>query len=261
MRALQDIASTCWPTGRWHIGGLTWSLTQHGRTDWPTLVLDHAWGWLSAPGELELGAHPDHPEEVEHLLDWADPRTVTILDSETHLARALHRRGLRPRPGPFFQRLVHDLTDLPEPRLPPGHHLDHVTDPDVPARVAAHRAAFHPSRVTDHSYRLVRATWPYRADLDRVARTPDGSVAAYCLAWLDERTGVGELEPVGTHPDHRRRGLAAAVSLDALHRLRAAGARTVVVHPRGDDAYPVPRHLYTALGFRPTGQRTITYGR
>jgi len=108
--------------------------------------------------------------------------------------------------------------------------------------------------------RAVRATWPYRPDLDVVVESPDGSFAAFCLAWFDPYLRVGELEPVGTRPGQRRRGLASAASLSALRALRAAGARGVVVHARGDPAYPVPALLYGRLGFARVG-RTATWSR
>ncbi|WP_158841709.1 GNAT family N-acetyltransferase [Saccharothrix deserti] len=265
MREMRDLARDTWPTGRWHPGGLAWSLHQHARTDWPIRVWDdHAWGWLPAPGVLEWQVHPDHPDLADEVLDWAD--TVTTLtdvvawSDEPHQLDALTRRGYRPVDGPFFIRLAHALdTPPPDPAPPASYRTGHVTDDLVPARVEAHRAAWHPSRVTEHSYRVVRAAEPYRDDLDRIVLTADRTVAAYCLAWLDG--GVGEFEPVGTHPDHRRLGLARTASLDALHRLRDLGAHTAIVHARGDDAYPVPFRLYRSVGFTPTGQRTVTYRR
>jgi ribosomal protein S18 acetylase RimI-like enzyme len=84
--------------------------------------------------------------------------------------------------------------------------------------------------------------------------------AAYCLAWLDERNRVGELEPVGTDPRFARRGLAAAVCTFALARLREHGARTAVVYARGDAAYPAPKRLYESIGFRPF-TRSVTFRR
>ena len=62
--------------------------------------------------------------------------------------------------------------------------------------------------VTAHRRRANAATqaWPYRSDLDCVVEAPDGTFAAYVLCWYDEDNGVGEFEPVGTHPDYRRRG-------------------------------------------------------
>jgi ribosomal protein S18 acetylase RimI-like enzyme len=116
--------------------------------------------------------------------------------------------------------------------------------------VAVHQAAFAPSHVDEESYRAITVAWPYRSDLDCVAVAPDGSFVAFCLVWLDERNAVGEMEPVGTHPGHRRRGLGSAVCLEALSRLRDAGATSAIVSARGDDAYPSARALYASIGFR-----------
>ena len=88
---------------------------------------------------------------------------------------------------------------------------------------------------------------------------PDGSVASYTLAWLDEVNRVGELEPVGTHEAHRRKGLGRAVNLFALQRLRDEGATEALVACRGDDAHPIPRKLYAAVGFREV-ERFVSFG-
>jgi GNAT superfamily N-acetyltransferase len=63
------------------------------------------------------------------------------------------------------------------------------------------------------------------------------------------------VEPVGCRPEHRRRGLASAVSLAALHAARDAGGTTGLVRPRGDDGYPEPGRVYRGIGFVP-GPRT-----
>ena len=97
------------------------------------------------------------------------------------------------------------------------------------------------------SSRSSRTVWPYRADLDCVAGDPDGSLVAYCLAWLDDANRVGELEPVGTHPDYRRRGLASAVCLFALKRLKEEGATLGIVYSiAGSEATA----LYESIGLR-----------
>jgi ribosomal protein S18 acetylase RimI-like enzyme len=90
------------------------------------------------------------------------------------------------------------------------------------------------------------SAWPYRPELDQVAVAPDGSFAAFCLCWLDEENRVGNLEPVGTHPDHRRLGLARAVCLAGLRSLRAADADTALVHSVGGSA---ATRLYESVGF------------
>ncbi|WP_367128212.1 GNAT family N-acetyltransferase [Saccharothrix sp. HUAS TT1] len=264
MREMRELARRTWPDGRWHAGGLTWSLHEHPHTDQPTRTWgDRAWGRLPAPGVLQWQVHPDHPELADDVLDWATGATdlteVVAWSGEPHQLDALTRHGYRPAPGPFLIRLARGLDHLPTTTPPAGYHRAHVTDDLVPARVHAHRAAWHPSHVTEDGYRALRAAEPYREHLDRVVLAPDGAVAASCLAWLDD--GVGECEPVGTHPDHRRLGLARTATLDALHALRDLGAHTAVAHARGDDAHPVPAHLYRSVGFLPTGQRTLTYRR
>jgi GNAT superfamily N-acetyltransferase len=73
--------------------------------------------------------------------------------------------------------------------------------------------------------------------------------------WLDDESGVALVEPVGCRPEHRRRGLAGAVSLAALNAARELGGTTGLVRPRGDDDYPEPGRVYRGLGFVP-GPRT-----
>ncbi|MEV0198254.1 GNAT family N-acetyltransferase [Nonomuraea sp. NPDC050691] len=272
LRAMQELCSRLWsPRSRWHVGDLAWGRFQHtGREhEWPTRLWRAggrtlAWGWVQPPGSLDLAVDPARPELAGEVLEWfaglvPGERSVTVLETEEHLAAALRGAGYRPSDdGPFFTHLVRGLDGLPEPAPPPGFRLRAVDEARVPGRVAVHRAAFHPSRVTEESYRAVRAAWPYRADLDWIAETPDGEAAAYCLVWLDEARRVAEIEPTGTLPGHRRRGLARAVCLAALRAAREAGAEHAVVYPRGDDAYPVPGRLYRSMGFGPVA-RTVTW--
>ena len=150
-------------------------------------------------------------------------------DEDRALAAALerHRFTLRPGTGGVLAR---KLDEVPTPVLPPGYRLRWVeTREQVIGRVEAQRAAFAPSDFLLERYDRVRRTWPYRPTLDRIVQADGGEVVAFCTAWIDEENTAGLLEPVGTHPAHQRRGLARAVCLDAVHALRAAGARTAQV--------------------------------
>ena len=107
------------------------------------------------------------------------------------------------------------------------------------------------ARVWDPITGELRARWDgHTAGIQSVAYAPDGRLAAYCLAWLDEANAAGELEPVGTHPDFRRLGLAASVCRFALHRLAAHGGIQAVVYAFVDPANRGPKLLYESLGFR-----------
>jgi ribosomal protein S18 acetylase RimI-like enzyme len=170
------------------------------------------------------------------------------LEAHDETVAALEAAGYELDEGSWYEHMLAPLDDqLARPVVPDGYELRTVRgDEDVEARVEVHRAAFAPSRVVPESYRRVMSAWPYRPELDQVAVAPDGSFAAFCLCWLDEENRVGNLEPVGTHPDHRRLGLARAVCLAGLRSLRAADADTALVHSVGGSA---ATRLYESVGF------------
>jgi len=80
------------------------------------------------------------------------------------------------------------------------------------------------------------------------ARTGDDDQrVAHVDLWRDRRSRVGLLEPLRTEEAHRRRGLARAVLLRALHVLRADGM--VAARIEHDAANEPAARLYEALGF------------
>jgi ribosomal protein S18 acetylase RimI-like enzyme len=192
-------------------------------------------------------------QDLHHeVLDWVDGRTLEALETDVATLTLLAGRGYRRVAPPHpFVHLARRLDRLPAAEVPEGYRLRHVEDGDLELRVEAHRAAFHPSRLTPAIYRELMQTYPYRADLDWVAEAPDGTLASYALCWLDEENRVAELEPVGTHPDHARRGMARAICTAAIRRAAELGAEWAVVYARSDSAYPVPKLLYESIGFRP----------
>ena len=210
------------------------------------------WGWLTKGVELEWEVRPTHQVLLDEILDWARPTEVLVGSHHADAIERLRAHRLEHDPAaPWMRSNIRSLDQLEEPQLPVGYHLTTMAAyDDFASRSAAHRTAFSPSRFFDDIYAKVRETWPYRADLDCVAVAPDGSVASYTLAWLDEVNALGELEPVGTHEDHRQLGLGRAVNLFALQRLRDEGATTALVGCRGDAAYPIPCKLYESVGFR-----------
>lgn len=271
---MQRLAEEVWrlrpETAQETVGDLAWMTRQHAghESEWVSKVwLDGdrvvAWGWIKPPAWLSFEAPA---ELLGAVFDWFEreaterPLEVAVRSPNTRALAELEARGFAHDPAaPWIRWNVRALDDLAEPSVPDGYRLATMADvPDVAARVAVHRAAFHPSRVTEESYAAVMAEWPYRPELDCVVVAPDGSFAAYALAWLDEANRMGLLEPVGTHPDHRRRGLARAACLLALRNLRAAGATMARVGSRGDDAYPIPLLLYESIGFRELN-RSLVY--
>lgn len=267
---MQELVAAVWADRRekapHHIGDLAWWAHQHlGRdSDWKRrLWLEDerciAWAWLDRPAELTLEVRPNSGLH-ETVLDWFeaeaegdDRLAVWALDDDAAAVSVLERRGYaRPANGRWYAHYALELNDaLPELMAPGGYGFRTVRgEEDLRERVEIHRAVWSPSRVTQDSYRTVMAAWPYRADLDCVAEIADGRFASYVLCWYDEANRAGEFEPVGTHPDHRRRGLAAATCRFALRRLQETGARTAVVYTGGGARDAPARALYESLGFR-----------
>jgi len=166
---------------------------------------------------------------------------------------ALARNAFRPTEETLAHTIRPLSEPIPEPRLPPGYRVRSVTGmEEIEARVAVHRAAWEPSRVTVASYANVMRSRMYRPELDVVAVAPDGSFAASVVCWFDQANGVAELEPVSTHPDHRRKGLARAASLEALRRARDLGADAGLVDH--EPANAAASTLYASMGFRPVAR-------
>jgi ribosomal protein S18 acetylase RimI-like enzyme len=268
-RLVQDVWAVRGEKSAHHVGDLAWQRFQHvGREPhWRTQLWGDgerlaAYGWVLEDEVLDFCVHPQRPELLDDVLAWADANETEVLAEDIDTIAALERHGYARAAddAPFFTFMTRELVEPADAAVPDGFVLRTVEPADVEGRVTAHRSAFNPSRVTVESYRNVMRTWPYRNDLDCVAAARDGRIAAYCLAWLDDENRVGELEPVGTHADFRRLGLAAAVCSFALRRLREEGANLAVVYSRGDAAYPAPKLLYQSLGFR-AHARTMTLRR
>ena len=266
-RRMQTLVRELWrlegPHVENHVGDVAWQRFQHtGREgEWRFRIWEDngepvAWAWIRRPADLGHEIHPRHRGGALHeeLLDWfeteahEDELRVSSLTTDQERLAFVRSRGYDIEPtARAFAYHLRELGEIPDPVLPDGYRLRTVEPADLEARVELHRVVWAPSRVTIESFVNVQAAWPYRADLDCVVEAPDGSLVAYCLAWLDDANGVGELEPVGTHPDYRRRGLASAVCLFALHRLREEGAtRAIVYSIAGSEATA----LYESIGLR-----------
>ncbi|MDE9366753.1 GNAT family N-acetyltransferase [Luteipulveratus sp. YIM 133132] len=242
-----------------------------------------AWAYADtgAPAYLDLHVEPSaRPEVRAEVMAWVGtlgPVVVPVLDRERHLRTGLEHLGARESAGSAW--FVHQHRPLagalPQALLPRGYRIRSVRSDDVEARVLVHRRSWAPARVlamaggttngraTESSfdreaYDRVTATTLYRRDLDLVVEASDGRLVASALGWFDPVSRSGLIEPVGTDPSYAVRGLGRAACAALLVALARAGAQGAVVCPRGDDAYPVPRHLYGTLGMRAIG-RTRTY--
>jgi len=255
------------------VGDLDWRLHRRATVEpsanirlWEVGGVLVGFAWFLPNGDLDLLVHPrEHcAAVVPEMVAWGEARLRSssasdqperqlhawALTSNEPLSRALQAAGLHPTSSCYLHLFRELEAPLDAPSLPQGFQVRAVTGlSEAAARAAVHRAAFGSNRMSTEVYaHLMRSARHYRPELDVVAVAPDGEFTAMALGWLDPDNHVGELEPVGTAPAYRGRGLARAVSQEALRRLQAAGARSAVIYALPEN--PASVSLYTSLGFR-----------
>lgn len=218
------------------------------------------WAWPQG-NQVDMVSHPQHRNVEDEMLAWAEQRVheqaaadqrvcLRIWSDTGDVARnaLLQQRGYQ-RADEFFVYHSYALDQpVPAPRLPPGYTLRHVVgEDDLERRVAVHRDAFAPSKMTIAKHCAVMQSPTYRPELDLVVVAPDDSFAAYCIVWFDAENRMGLFEPVGCHSAHRRRGLGMAVLYEGMRRLQQLGAHTASVLSSRDDS--AGALLYRAAGF------------
>jgi len=86
----------------------------------------------------------------------------------------------------------------------------------------------------------------YKQDLDLVAVAPDGTFASFCTVRIDPASRITNLEPVGTHPNHRKLGLAKALIFEGLRRALKYNPSLFYV---GAANTPAANRLYESAGY------------
>jgi ribosomal protein S18 acetylase RimI-like enzyme len=161
----------------------------------------------------------------------------------------LNRFGLS-RARAFWRMDRTDLDQIPPASLPGDYSLTSATDPRLAADTFNRAFADH-WRFTPLSAGQVPSP---DAELCLLALAPDGDPAAVVWSTVEQHEAdirsqpVGHVNVVGTVPDHRRRGLALALTTEALRRLRDQGAASASLYV--DALNPTRAYeLYRRLGF------------
>lgn len=181
--------------------------------------------------------------------DPADPFVCTdVFAADTERIRLLEAEGFEEFRvwDDIRERSLHDPFDAP---AADGFLLRPARLADADGLALARNASFGEDW-TGARYRAFMNAPGYDPEREIVAEAPDGRIAAFTVYWTDARNATGHFEPVGTHPDFHRRGLARAVMLHAMRLMRDEGAATVTVN---HNAVNIPaRRLYESLGFERT---------
>ncbi len=247
-----------------HTGGLQWLLRRLGRETFGVFrwVDGDALAGFTVEDDGYVMIQAASPSLDQHLalLDQAESQLrrrgqaaieVSVWDGDRELLAALEPRGYK-LSGTYGHELVRELADEPSaPRLPAGFSMGWLEPQLDDAYVELHRASWSTKAPSTYDRRLhasVTAMPDFERELVPIIAAPDGTLAAYCIAWFDPRTQTVEIEPLGTHPDYRRLGLARAIVQEVLRRSAARNAKSVMVW--GAHRNDVAIHLYESAGIR-----------
>jgi GNAT superfamily N-acetyltransferase len=113
---------------------------------------------------------------------------------------------------------------IPDPELPPGFVIRPIAGTQEAEAVAAmHRAALGTEYMTTENRLVLMSTSGYDPSLDLVVVAPDGSIAANCICSVNLQDKIGFTDPISTHPQFQRMGLARALLLTGLRLLQERG--------------------------------------
>jgi mycothiol synthase len=256
-----------WDYWRWHVNENIFKLSLEAaiflwETDEGTIA---AMLNPDGPSEAFLQVHPDFrsPELEVEMISVAETHFAITQPNgcqrlvlwspapDTLRQDILKRRGYIRSGAPEYQRRRAISTRIMDVPLAEGYTIRALGDMDEhPARSWVSWKAFHPDEPDDRYggfawYRNVQRAPLYSRDLDLVVVAPNGDHAAFCTIWFDDVTRTAAFEPVGTHPDHQRRGLGKAIMTEGLRRIQKIGATLAAVGSYSEAAGV----LYASVGF------------
>ncbi|MHA1801504.1 MAG: GNAT family N-acetyltransferase [Candidatus Heimdallarchaeaceae archaeon] len=212
-------------------------------------------------GEAFIHLHPDFYkkyvlEEMFELIEGKyackieDKKIIKlrILDGNTELENFANNKGYVKKPEAVETTSLLKLDkELELPEIPDGYRIQSMADNnDIEKRTLTFAKAFGnygtKDQVQPRSYKELQKCPDYRKDMDVYIVAEDGEFVSFCLVWYDEKNKIAILEPVGTNPDHRKKGLAKIAVYEAINRTRKEGAEKVYV---GDG-----QQFYLSIGFQ-----------
>lgn len=211
--------------------------------------------WIASLGReiISWGCQVIHQRNLE--ANAKDALDCSCRADQSWRVELLMQNGFIQQPMRSIKYSLSLSSTLPAYPFPSGFSFRNVNDLDrVEDLVALHRAAFGTDHMTIEERRSMMLSPQYVCDLDLLALSPDNRLAAFCLASItDENRKIGYTDPIGTHPDFRRLGLARALVSAALQLLFARGAERVEFGTSSENA--AMNGLALALGFHPVSEK------
>lgn len=263
-----------------HRGDLQWWLfyTDVPQETWQSQVRlwfedDRLVGWaLLSLGEntfdVYVSPHLRGDAREHEMLAWSTQemsaggsvQNVWVAEDDDVRIRWLEENGFIREQAHFIQFRRSLSGPLDGPPLPEGFSLRTSRGPeDARLRSVTSHAAFGSGKPFEEYWpRTLRFMQSpvYVPEHEIFVISPNGEVAAFCIVWTDERSKVGNFEPVATHPNFQRMGLGKSLLFEGMRKLKSEGMSEADVGTNHDNAPAI--RLYESVGFQ-NAKRLLTY--
>jgi ribosomal protein S18 acetylase RimI-like enzyme len=207
-----------------------------------------------ADTSVYLQVHPQYRWIEDEMLAWAETTWASgnesvatyAYDHDSMRRQLLLWRGYADA-GECGRMYTFDLArPYLAAALPDGFRIASLAeDRNIESHIAAVASAFGRASL-DRAWFEGKITAPtYAPAWDLAVISPQGEHVAFCLARLDGRSRVAEIDPIGTRPAYQRRGLAKALVAECFRRLHACGMRCAYIGAGPKSA--VGNRLYESL--------------
>ncbi|WP_339290115.1 GNAT family N-acetyltransferase [Paenibacillus sp. FSL W8-0187] len=148
-----------------------------------------------------------------------------------------------------------------EPRFPEGFKVRPIKMGNIEQKVMIMSGSAGLTAPDMNIYRRLMSCPTYSQDFDLVILDEANTVVGFANIWLDRENNIAIIEPFGTAPTHRRRGLATNLLFECMRRLKEVGVSKLYINhggmwtlePEPDDAMRV----CTRVGFQELGNMFV----
>ncbi len=216
-------------------------------------------------GDCRIFIHPNFRNHEETLVESLESQRAAMKTDDSPIKMyfvveagdklredLLKQRGYENKGVCEHNRILPEYYEVLNVTLPNDYTIRHADlEKDFEQSRTVQGSVFpHCANMTRNLLKIYNKAEFYIPELDIVVVAPDGSFAAFATGRIDPLSKLAEIEPVGVHPEHRRKGLAKAVILECIRRLQKYKPESIVI--LGAASTEAAAHLYDSLGFNKT---------
>lgn len=261
------------PSENQHVVDLVYRLCSWAITDIQNIALwenenKELVGWAVAQqpfSSLDYTLHPTIPRLEEQIIQWGKQRWHSIAEkrkmdtyffigaqeNQIERVRRLQEHGFQKDDWSLSHMVKSLETSLPQTSLPDGFDIRSLAgEKEIEAYTKLHQAAFGTKNMTEDWRKRILQAREYTPALDLVITNPENALVAFCICWKCQiqEDILGQVEPIGVHPNYRGLGLGKAILIEGLQQMRVQEVETAFIE--ADSSNPISQNLYKKVGFQ-----------